>query len=76
MPGSQSLTTAELGRRVTVRYRLAEPAASASATDVVGVLEDLGDATWTVRRRDGSLVRVPADAVIVAKVIADRTEPA
>lgn len=63
------VTGADVGRRVTVRYRLAAPEPGASATDVVGTLIAHGDASWVVRRRDGSQVEVPAEDVIVAKVV-------
>ncbi len=63
------VTAADVGRRVTVRYRLAAPEPGASATDVVGTLVSHGHGSWVVRRRDGSQVEVPAGDVIVAKVV-------
>ncbi len=63
------VTGADVGRRVTVRYRLADPGPGASATDVIGTLIAYGDRSWVVQRRDGSQVEVPAGDVIVAKVV-------
>lgn len=55
----------DLGRRVTVRFRL-----NASAlTDVVGVLETCDDATFGVRDRTGTLRRIERADVVAAKVV-------
>lgn len=64
-----AVTADDVGRRVTVRYRLAVPEPGASATDVVGTLIAHGDTSWVVQRRDGSQVEVPACDVVVAKVV-------
>lgn len=54
-----------VGRRVTVRRRLAE----GGVGDVVGVLESLDDEAVSVRRRDGTLVRVARGDVVAARVV-------
>lgn len=62
---------ADVGRRVTVRYR--PDRASATLTDVVGVLDSWSGGrggALAVRRRDGRLQPVPATAVVAARVVA------
>lgn len=56
-----------LGRRLTVRHRLGD----GSATDVVGRVLALGDSI-RLERRDGSVVDVPRDAVVLWRVVPDR----
>jgi GNAT superfamily N-acetyltransferase len=57
---------ADLGRRVTVRHRLAgEPRLS----DVVGTLTGWADGVLSVTRRDGTLARVAEQDVVGAKVV-------
>ena len=55
----------DIGRRVTVRFRLAEGGFS----DVVGVLETCDEATFGVRDRSGALRRVTRTEVVAAKVV-------
>jgi N-acetylglutamate synthase len=57
------LSPEDVGRRVTVRHRLPDGA----STDVVGELLAVGDAI-EVRKRDGSVASISADAVIAARV--------
>lgn len=54
-----------LGRRVTVRHRLAD----GSATDVVGRVVAVDAAGLVVQRRDGSETSVAADRVVALKVV-------
>lgn len=56
-----------LGRRLTVRHR----AEDGSVSDVVGRVLDLTDAV-RLERRDGSVVEVPRDAVLLWRVVPDR----
>ncbi|MBD0292636.1 MAG: GNAT family N-acetyltransferase [Jiangellaceae bacterium] len=63
------VSAADIGRRVVVRYRVAE---SGMATDALGQLADWADGALHVRRADGELVVVPVDAVIAAKRIPAR----
>ena len=55
----------DLGRRVTVRTRLAVGGFS----DVVGVLETCDEETFGVRDRSGKLRRVTRADVVAAKVV-------
>jgi len=65
VPGvSLNLGPDDLGARVSVRYRL-----ESGATDVVGDLESLDADQLAIRRSDGSLVVVGADAVVAARVV-------
>jgi hypothetical protein len=55
----------DLGRRVTVRYRLPD----GRATDVVGVLETCDEATLGVRDRSNVLRVVVREDVVASRVI-------
>jgi hypothetical protein len=57
----------DVGRRVTVRRRLADGRYS----DVIGILEACDDETFGVRDRDGELRVLPRTDVVAAK----RVEP-
>lgn len=59
------LTSADVGRRVTVRRRLPE----GGYGDAIGELESWSDRTLRVRRRDGSLVEIPEDSAVAGKVV-------
>jgi N-acetylglutamate synthase len=61
------LTSQDMGRRVSVRRRVAD-----QATDVVGHLLDFTDTDLQVLRKDGEVAVIPRDAVIVAKVVPRR----
>lgn len=61
-----SLRCEDLGRRVTVRFRL--PASGLS--DVIGVLETCDDTAFGVRDRSGTLRVIERTDVVAAKVIA------
>ena len=55
----------DVGRRVTVRYRLP----SGKLTDVLGDLEGCDETTFEVRARDGAVRRVTRADVVAAKVV-------
>jgi len=59
------ISCADLGRRVTVRSRLAE----GGYGDVLGVLETCDEQTFGVRDRNGTLRRLPREQVVAAKVV-------
>jgi hypothetical protein len=63
---SVSFDCGDLGKRVTVRYRLAD----GSATDVVGILEHCDEASFGVRDRHSTMHYVVRGDVIAGKVIA------
>ena len=63
------LTPADVGQRVVIRWR---PGAEGSTqmTDVLGILEQADDQSFTVRRtRDGQLVVIPRTRALAGKVI-------
>jgi ribosomal protein S18 acetylase RimI-like enzyme len=61
------LTSQDVGRRVSVRRRVGGQ--SDMATDAVGHLLDLNDTELQVLRKNGEITVIPAEAVIVAKVV-------
>ncbi|MGW3354039.1 GNAT family N-acetyltransferase [Streptomyces bungoensis] len=63
------ITTADVGKRVSVR-RLGEPgAAPEKFTDTVGVLTSWDDGVLMITRRDGQRVRIAESALVAAKVV-------
>jgi hypothetical protein len=56
---------ADLGKRVTVRYRLPD----GMATDVVGILEHCDEATFGVRDKRSELHYITRAHVVAGKVI-------
>ena len=63
--GRVAIDRSDLGRRVTVRYRLAEGGFS----DVVGILESCDDTVFGVRDRKGKLRVVAKRDAVAAKVV-------
>jgi N-acetylglutamate synthase len=61
------LTSHDVGRRVSVRHRVAD-----LATDTVGHLLDFTDTTLQVLRKDGEVAVIPVTDVVVAKVVPRR----
>jgi hypothetical protein len=59
----------DVGRRVTVRVRLADGVLS----DVLGILEACDEEVFEIRRREGELRRVARADVVAAKVVPDAT---
>jgi N-acetylglutamate synthase len=75
------LGPADVGRRVSVRYRLSPEQRDASVTapsltDVVGVLHAWHGDQIVVQRRTGEHARVPIEAIVAAKVVAPDTSVA
>ncbi|MDT0611776.1 GNAT family N-acetyltransferase [Streptomyces lancefieldiae] len=63
------ITTADVGKRVSVR-RLSEPcAADKRFTDTVGVLTSWDDGVLLITRKSGETVRVPESALVAGKVV-------
>jgi ribosomal protein S18 acetylase RimI-like enzyme len=60
-----SVRPADVGSRVALRLRLPE----GGMTDVLGVLEDWDAGVLRVRRRDGTVTEVPAEALVAGKLI-------
>ena len=71
MPGVYriAVTCEDLGRRVTVRYRLS----AGTKTDVVGILESCDDRAFGIRDRGGRLRRVLRADIVAAKVVPPAT---
>ena len=65
-----AIECSDIGRRVTVRYRLR----SKGFSDVIGVLETCDEETFGVRDRTGTL-RVVARAEVVAAKVVPRPGP-
>jgi hypothetical protein len=71
--GTNQVTREDLGKRVTFQFELP----NGFVGEAVGVFErwDEAAATYFVRRKDGSEVRVPARGVRFGKVIPETPEP-
>jgi hypothetical protein len=67
MPGTNLVTTADLGKRVTFQFELP----NGFLGEAVGVFErwDEEAQTYFVRKKDGTEARVPARGVRFGKVI-------
>jgi hypothetical protein len=59
-----AITTADIGARITTRRRVPE-----GFRDAVGVLESWDGGVLKVRKRDGTLVEIPEEALVAAKVV-------
>ncbi|GGO67793.1 putative acetyltransferase [Nonomuraea cavernae] len=59
-----SITAADVGTRITTRRR--DPA---GFRDTVGVLESWADGVLKVRKRDGTLVEIPEESLVAARVV-------
>jgi N-acetylglutamate synthase len=70
------ITAADIGERVTVRWRPPELDGSTLMTDTVGVLEDADDQSFKVRRgRDGQLIVIPRARAFAGKVLPPAPPP-
>ncbi len=65
---ASTLTASDIGRRVTVRRRLAEGGSS----DTIGILEAIDSVGVRVRRADGEVVEISLGEVVAARVISGR----
>jgi N-acetylglutamate synthase len=64
------LTPADIGKRVVIRWRPPGPEDGKQMTDVLGILEQADDQSFTVRRtRDGQRVVVPRERALAGKVV-------
>ena len=64
------LSPADIGKRVVIRWRPPGPAGRKQMTDVLGILEQADDQSFTVRRtRDGQLVVIPRARALAGKVV-------
>ncbi|WP_405141633.1 hypothetical protein OG589_31455 [Sphaerisporangium sp. NBC_01403] len=62
-----SVSPSDVGSRVTVRRREPE-----GFRDTVGVLEAWHEGFLKVRKRDGTLVDIPEEKVVAAKIVPER----
>lgn len=62
------ITTSDVGRRVSVRSRLADPGGPRH-TDTVGYLRDWSEGTLRIERRDGSVVSVEEATLVAGRVV-------
>jgi len=71
------ITAADVGKRVTIRWRPAELEGSSQwMTDVLGILEEADDQFFKVRRgRDGQLIVIPRERALAGKVIPPAPPP-
>lgn len=64
------ITAADVGKRVSVRRLAGNGPVGEKFTDTVGVLTSWDDdGTLAITRRDGGIVRIPASALVAAKVV-------
>jgi len=64
------ITSADVGRRVSVRTKLSEPGAH-TTTDTVGRLLSWADAQLVIERRDGSIATLAEQDLLAGKVLID-----
>jgi len=71
------VTAADIGQRVTIRWRPPELVGSSKwMTDVLGILEDADDQVFKVRRgRDGQLIVIPRERAVAGKVVPPAPPP-
>lgn len=72
----QQVTPDHVGRRVTIRHRLAPDETTPGSgptqvSDVVGYLRAWEDGHLEVERRDGSRVRIPEADVVASRLVPD-----
>ncbi|WP_246267407.1 hypothetical protein [Nonomuraea typhae] len=58
------VTPADVGGRITTRRRV-----PGGFRDAVGILESWDDGVLKVRKRDGTLVEIPEDSLVAARVV-------
>ena len=71
------ITAADVGQRVTIRWRPPELEGSSTwMTDVLGILEEADDQFFKVRRgRDGQLIVIPRERALAGKVVPPAPPP-
>ena len=70
------ITTADVGKRVTIRWRPPELDDSKLMTDVLGILEEADEQFFKVRcGRDGQLVVIPRERALAGKVVPPAPPP-
>jgi len=69
------LTPADVGQRVVIRWRLPQPEPGATMTDVLGILEEYGADSFTIRKASGQLVVIPRERALAGKVVPPAPPP-
>jgi hypothetical protein len=70
------VTAADIGQRVTIRWRPPELDGTTQMTDVLGILEDADDLFYRVRRgRDQQLIVIPRTRALAGKVVPPAPPP-
>jgi N-acetylglutamate synthase len=71
------ITPADVGKRITIRWRPPELAGSSKwMTDVLGILEEADGQFFKVRRgRDGQLIVIPRERALAGKVVLPAPPP-
>ncbi|GAA3824235.1 GNAT family N-acetyltransferase [Streptomyces chiangmaiensis] len=70
------ITTADVGKRVSVRRWSEHAAEGERFTDTVGVLTSWDDGVLMITRRDGQSVRIAESSLVAGKVVPARRPPA
>jgi hypothetical protein len=63
------ITPADVGKRVVIRWRRPGPGDGEQIADVLGILEEADDVSFTVRTRDGKLAVIPAERALAGKLV-------
>jgi hypothetical protein len=63
------LTAADVGQRVVIRWRRPGPDGGEQMTDVLGILEEHGADSFTVRTAAGKVVVIPSARALAGKVV-------
>jgi len=63
------LTSADVGKRVVVRWRRPSAKGGEEVADVLGMLEAAGSGSFTVRRASGELVVIPREQALAGKTV-------
>ncbi|MEV4938016.1 GNAT family N-acetyltransferase [Streptomyces zaomyceticus] len=63
------ITSADVGKRVSVRYVTESPAAGAKFTDAVGVLTSWDNSVLLITRKSGESVRIAESALVAGKAV-------
>ncbi|MFI6325230.1 hypothetical protein ACIBG8_47475 [Nonomuraea sp. NPDC050556] len=59
-----AITNSDIGSRITTRRRVPE-----GFRDAVGILESWDGGVLVVRKRDGTIVEIPEESLVAAKVV-------
>jgi hypothetical protein len=63
------LTDADVGRRVVIRWRRPAAGDGDEVADVLGILEAVDAACFTVRKASGEVVSIPRERALAGKTV-------